>query len=159
MRSVLLIISLTLMLNAASYKFDEYRLVKAVDVKFKKSGAITFDKDKISITYDKPQYQKVTSGKKGVTIDKGDGDIEKLEGRALTYTKVYLDLLRELDNVNNYQENRDFRVEKADNVYTLYPKGEIDFRIEKIVVDTKKDKVKSFKMYMKNQDIIEIVKR
>lgn len=159
MRFILLIISLTLSLNASTYKFDEYRLVKAVNVKFKKSGVISFNKDEVSITYDKPNYQKVTSSQDGVTIDKGDGDIQKLEGRALTYTKVYLDLLRELDNVKNYKDNRDFKVEKNKSVYTLYPQGDINYRIEKIVVDTKNEKVKSFKMFMGNEDIIEIVKR
>ncbi|QFR50205.1 hypothetical protein FJR48_10875 [Sulfurimonas lithotrophica] len=159
MRNTLLLILLTLTLDAKSYKFDEFRYVKAVQVEFKKSGTISINNKSISITYDKPQYQKVTSSKEGVTIDKGNGEIQNLEGRALQYTKVYLELIRELDDINNYKDNKNFSVEQDKNLYTLYPKEGIDFRIEKINIQTNNNKVKSFKMHMKNEDVITIVKK
>lgn len=157
-KTLLIILFLALALDAKSYKFEEYRYVQAVDVKFKKTGVVFMDKDVISITYDAPKYQKVISSKDGVTIDKGEGDVQKLEGRALTYTKVYLELIRELDNVKNYKDNKNFSVEKYNNTYTLFPKGDKDFRIDKIIIKTNKAEVKSFKMFMTNEDIIEIVK-
>ena len=159
MRFTLLLIFLTLTLNATTYKFDELRYVKAVLVEFKKTGTMFMDDKSICITYDAPKYQKVTSSEDGVTIDNGDGKVQKLEGRALQYTKVYLELVRELDDINNYKNNRDFSVEKEQNIYTLYPKGEMSYKIEKIEIDTKNDQVKSFKMHMSNEDIITIVKK
>jgi hypothetical protein len=159
LRFIFLTLLLTLCLNAITYEFDEYRLVKAVDVKFKKSGVISIDENNISITYNKPDYKKVTSSKNGVIIDNGDGDVQELEGRSLTYTKVYLELIRELDDINNYKKNKDFRVKKEKNIYTLYPEGDVSYSIDKIVIDTKNSKVKSFKMHMQNEDIVEIVKR
>ncbi|MCW9025998.1 MAG: hypothetical protein OQJ77_01665, partial [Thiovulaceae bacterium] len=62
-------------------------------------------------------------------------------------------------DINNYKDNENFSVEKEKNIYTLLPKGDMNYRIEKILVDTKGSKVKSFKMHMKNEDIITIVKK
>ena len=56
-------------LFASSYNFDEYKYVSAADVSFKKSGKISFEKNKTTITYRNQKFIQIVSYDKNVSIE------------------------------------------------------------------------------------------
>jgi hypothetical protein len=150
---------MSLSLFGSSYDFYEYKFVSAAGTMFKKEGKISVDGKKSTITYSKPKYKQIISDGENITIEGASGTIFKLKGKALFYTKLFIDVMIRLDNLKELQTNRDFDVKKEDNLYKLSFKGEIEDQILSAEVQTKSAKVVSFKLFMKNGDSLEIVKK
>jgi len=158
MRYILALL-LPLFLWANSYNFDEYKYISAASTEFKKSGNISFEKNKTTITYDKPQYKQIVLDGEEITIQGASGDIIKLKGKALFFTKMYITTIAKLDNFDELKTNRDFDVKKDANLYILSFKNGLKEQILKAKILTKDSKVLSFKLFIKNGDTLEIVKK
>lgn len=150
---------LSIVLFGDSYDFDEYKFVHAAGTEFKKSGNISFDGNKTIITYSEPKYKQIVSDDKNISIEGSSGKIYKLKGKALFYTKQYITIMTRIDDFKELKSNRDFDVKKEGDLYRLEFKGEIEDQIPKAEVQTKDSEVVSFKLFMKNSDTLEIVKR
>ncbi|MCD6433680.1 MAG: hypothetical protein J7L21_06525, partial [Sulfurimonas sp.] len=92
-------------------------------------------------------------------IEGSSGKIYRLKGKALFYTKQYITIMTKIDDFKELKSNRDFDVKKDGGLYTLLFKGEIEDQIPKAEVQTKDSKVISFKLFMKNSDTLEIIKK
>ncbi len=154
-----LILLLSVMLYGESYDFDEYKFVSAASAEFKKSGNFFFDGNKTVITYSKPKYKQIISYDKNVSIEGSSGKIFKLKGKALFYTQLFINIMTRLDNFDELKTNRDFDVKIDAGTYFLSFKGELQDQILNAEVKTKESKVLSFKLFMKNGDTLEIVKK
>jgi len=155
----LLILLLPIILFAESYDFDEYKFISAAATEFKKSGNLSFDGNKTVITYSKPKYKQIISYDKNASIKGASGKIYRLKGKALFYTQMFINIMVKLDKIENLKTNREFDVTKKDSIYHLSFKGEIEDQILSAEVKTEATTVKSFKLFMKNDDTLEIVKR
>ena len=153
---ILLLITMTLYSN--TFNFNEYRFVYAVGTTFKKSGTITIDNRAITISYKKPNFKKIISDGENIGIEDESGDVKQLKGRALLYTKQYLDLIINVESVKELKSNENFDVEMKDNIQTLYPKNEMKRQLEKIEVKRVNGEISEFKMFMSNSDTVEIIK-
>jgi outer membrane lipoprotein-sorting protein len=155
---VLLILNITLF--ASSYNFDEYKFVSAASITFKQSGNISFEGDKTIITYSEPKYKQIVSDGTNITIQGSSSKkLYKLKGKALFYTKLFIDVMSRLGEFKNLKNSRDFDVKKQGDLYEISFKRELEDQLIKGEGLTKDTKVKSFKLFMKNGDTIEIVKR
>ena len=154
-----LILMLHVMLFGETYDFDEYKFVAAASAEFKKSGNLFFDGNKTVITYSKPKYKQIISYDKNVSIEGSSGKIFKLKGKALFYTQIFINIMTRVDDIDELKTNRDFDVKIKDELYFLTFKGEIGDQILRAEVETKESKVLSFKLFMKNDDTLEIVKK
>jgi len=155
-----LMLCLSIMLFAAeSYDFDEYKFVSAASATFKKSGNISFDKDKTVITYFEPKYKQIINDGTNITIKANSGKSYKLKGKGLFYTKLFIDVMARLGNIKKLKNSKDFVLSKKDNFYIVNFKGEMEDEVLKAEVCIEKAKVKSFKLFMKNGDTIEIAKK
>ena len=158
MRYILMLL-LSVMLFGDAYDFYEYKYVAAASTEFKKSGNISFEGNKTSITYSKPKYKQIVCLDENVSIEGSSGKIYNLKGKARFYTKLFIDVMTRLGNMDELKTNRDFDVKKDANLYMLSFKGEIEDQILTAEVKTEASKVISFKLFMKNDDTLEIVKR
>ncbi|MCF6330662.1 MAG: hypothetical protein L3I99_03860 [Sulfurimonas sp.] len=154
---LILLISITAF--ASTYNFDEHRYVNAVEKKFTKSGTISIEDDKTVITYEKPIFKKIVANSKSIVIEDADGETEELSGDMLLYTKMYLDLIKKIDNVQELKSNDDFDIKKELDIYVLHIKNQLSDYVTKIEVKTLQDKISEFKIYMLNDDTIKIIKR
>ena len=155
----ILILLLNVMLFGDSYDFYEYKFVFGVNQEFKKSGNISVDANKTIITYSKPKYKQIILNDGNVSIEGSSGKIYKLKGKALFYTKLFIDVMTRVDDIDELKTNRDFDVIRDGDLYKLSFNGEIEDQIPKAEVKTKDSKVLSFKLFMHNNDTLEIVKR
>ena len=153
---ILLLINIALYSN--TFNFDEYRFVYAVGTTFKKSGTITIDKEAITISYKKPNFRKIISDGKDIGIEDESGKVNKLKGKALFYTKQYLDLIIKVESVKELKSNENFDVEMKADIQILHPKNEMKQKIEKIEVKRVEGEISEFKMFMSNSDTVEIIK-
>jgi len=156
---LILILFIGASLFAQSYKFDEYKFVFAANQEFKKSGNISFDGNKTIITYDEPQHKQIVTDGVNVTVEGSSGKIYTLKGKARFYTNQFIELMTKIDEFKELKTNRDFNVKKEKEKYTLSFNGEIQDQVPHAEVIVKQSKVISFKLFMKNDDTLEIVKR
>ena len=155
----ILILFLHVSLFANSYNFDEIKFVSAVDTSFRQSGNIKILEDETIITYKKPRFKQIIKKDDNISIEGASGDIYYLKGKALYYTAIFIDVMTKLDDFDAIQTNRDFSVEKEKNILYITFLGEISDVIKKAEVKSKKQKVLSFKLFMPNEDTLEIVKK
>lgn len=155
----ILVILLHVSLFASSYDFDEIKFVSAVDTSFRQSGNIKIVKDKTTITYKKPRFKQIIKKDDNISIKGTSGDIYYLKGKALYYTTIFIDIMTKLDDFDALKTNRDFSVEKEQNILYITFLGDISDVIKKAEVKIKEQKVLSFKLFMPNEDTLEIVKK
>ena len=72
---------------------------------------------------------------------------------------MFINLMTSIDSFDELKQSRDFDIKKDKENYTLIFKGEIEDQISKAVVITKNSKVLSFKLFMINDDTLEIIKK
>jgi len=156
---IVLIVLLHVSLFASSYNFDEIKFVKAIEATFQQSGNIEISDDTTIITYTKPSFKQIKKTDNNTTIKGSSGDVYALKGKALFYTNLFIGIMTRLGDINEMKTNRDFDVEKVDKTYYLSFKGDISNQIEKAEVKTDGSKVLSFKMFMPNEDTLEIIKK
>ncbi|MCF6172171.1 MAG: hypothetical protein L3J44_00030 [Campylobacteraceae bacterium] len=155
----IVILFIQIMLFANSYDFDEYKYVSAVSSEFHKSGHIDIQVKRTIIIYKQPSYKKIIKTDTNVSIEDSSGSIYHLKGKANFYAKSFIDVMTRLGNFDKLKSNPDFDVQKDGDAYYLTFKAELADQISKAKVTTKNSKVLSFKMYMPNDDTIEIVKK
>jgi len=155
----ILVLLLHVSLFASSYDFDEIKFVSAVDANFRQSGKIEIFKNQTIITYKEPRFKQITKKDNNVSIKGASGDIYNLKGKALFYTNLFIGIMTRLGDFNELKTNIDFDVEQDGNVYYLSFKGDISDSIIKAEVKIKNLKVLSFKMFMPNEDTLQIVKK
>lgn len=155
----ILIFLLHVILFANSYDFDEIKFVSAVGADFSQSGNITILDDKTIITYKEPKFKQIIKQDDNISIEGTSGDIYYLKGKALYYTALFIDIMTQLDSFDAIQTNRDFKVEKEKNVLYLTFLGDLTDVIEKAEVKTEEQKVLSFKLFMPNEDTLEVIKK
>ena len=155
----LLILLFHISLFASSYSFDEYKFVFGANQEFHKSGTISFDANKTTITYDEPQFKQIITDGKNVSIKGSSGKIYKLKGKARVYTNQFINTMTQIDDFKELKTNKNFDVVKEKQRYILTFKGAISDQIPKAHVEVKNSIVISFKLFMKNNDTLEIVKR
>ncbi len=159
MRYILVLCLSVMLFGASSYDFNEYKFVSAAAATFKQSGNISFDNSKTIITYSQPKYKQIIDDGTDVTITGKSGKTYKLKGKALFYTKLFIDVMRRLGDIKYLKKSRDFLLVKKENIYIVEFKNEIKDQVLKAEVEAKNSKVKSFKLFMKNGDTLEIIKR
>ncbi len=159
MRIILILLFSTILLFASSYDFDEHKYISAAAVEFKKSGHISFNEEQTVITYSKPQYKQIVLKDGNISIEGESGKIIYLKDKALFFTKMYITTMTRIDNIKALKTNRDFDVIQKKDIYTLEFKGLTKDQISKAEIKTKDSKVISFKLFMKNNDTLEIVKK
>ncbi len=142
-----------------SYNFDEYKFVSAASTTFKQSGNISFDGTKTTITYSEPKYKKIINDGTDITITGKSGKSYKLKGKGLFFTKLFIDVMARLGDIKKLKNSKDFILSKKDNLYTVNFKGDMEDEVLKAEVYLKNSKVKSFILFMKNGDTLEIVKK
>jgi len=156
---IVLIILLHVTLYAQSYNFDEIKFVSAVGTDFRQSGKIEIQKNITIITYTQPRFKQIVKNDNNITIKGSSGDVYTLKGKALFYTNLFIGVMTKLGNIDEMKTNRDFDVEKVKNIYYLTFKGDIADRVEKAEVKVDNSKVVRFKMFMPNEDTLEIIKK
>jgi len=156
---IVLIILLHVTLYAQSYNFDEIKFVSAVGTDFRQSGKIEIQKNITIITYTQPRFKQIVKNDNNITIKGSSGDVYTLKGKALFYTNLFIGVMTKLGNIDEIKTNRDFDVEKVKNIYYLTFKGDIADRVEKAEVKVDNSKVVRFKMFMPNEDTLEIIKK
>jgi hypothetical protein len=159
MRYILILCFSLLLFADKSYDFDEYKFVLAAAVTFKQSGNISFDKNKTTITYFKPKYKQIVNNGVDVTIEGSSGKIYKLKGKALFYTKLFIESMSKMGDFDKLNTTRNFDIKKKDKLYIVGFKGDMKDQLIKAEVKVKKSKVESFKLFMINGDTLEIVKK
>jgi len=159
MRYILVLCLSVMLFGASSYDFNEYKFVSAASVTFKQSGNISFDNSKTIITYSQPKYKQIIDDGIDVTITSKSGKTYKLKGKALFYTKLFIDVMKRLGDIKYLKKSRDFLLVKKENIYIVEFKNGIKDQVLKAEVEVKNSKVKSFKLFMKNGDTLEIIKR
>ena len=158
MRYILILCLNVFLFASNSYDFDEYKFVSAASATFKQSGNIAFQKSKTIITYSQPKYKKIISDGTDITIEGKSGKTYKLKGKGLFYTKLFIDVMARLGDTKSLKTSRDFSLTKQKNLYVVEFTNEIKDQVLKAEVELKKSKVRSFKLFMKNGDTLEIVK-
>ncbi len=156
---IVLILLLHVALFGQSYNFEEIKFVNAVGTDFRKSGKIEISNKKVVITYEKPKFKQIIKEDNNITIKGSSGDVYKLKGKALYYTGLFIDIMTQLGSFEKIQSNRDFKVERADNIFYLTFLGDLSDRVEKAEVKVKDSKVIRFKLFMPNEDTLTIVKK
>lgn len=155
----ILILFIQLTLYAQNYNFDEIKYISAVSHEFKKSGNINIEEEKTIITYSKPSFKEIIKDNENVSIKGSSGKIYKLKGRAKVFTLQFIDIMTRLGNIEEMKTNRDFDVKKEDNLYYITFLKDISNQIKNAEVKVKDSKVISFKMFLPNEDTIEIIKK
>ncbi|WP_121627317.1 hypothetical protein [Poseidonibacter antarcticus] len=155
----ILILFIQLTLYAQNYNFDEIKYISAVSHEFKKSGNINIEEEKTIITYSKPSFKEIIKDNENVSIKDSSGKIYKLKGRAKVFTQQFIDIMTRLGNIDEMKTNKDFDVKKEDNLYYITFLEDISNQIKNAEVKVKNSKVISFKMFLPNEDTIEIIKK
>ena len=155
----ILILFIQLTLYAQNYNFDEIKYISAVSQEFKKSGNINIEEERTIITYTKPSFKEIIKDNENVSIKGSSGKIYKLKGSAKVFTQQFIDIMTRLGNIDEMKTNRDFDVKKEDNLYYITFLEDISNQIKNAEVKVKDSKVISFKMFLPNEDTIEIIKK
>ncbi len=158
MRSLLILVFTTLLFSEA-YDFDENKFVFAIGNTFHKVGRIDYSEGKATITYSHPKYKQIVKADNNISIEGSSGEKYYLKGKALSHTKAFIDIMIRLGEYREIRNNKDFDVEKEGDRYLLTFKGDMKQMLPKAEVRTEGKRVKSFKLFMKNGDTLEIVKR
>ena len=146
-------------LIASSYDFDEIKHVSAVDADFIKSGSIEISKNRTIITYKEAKFKKIIKTDSNISIESSQGDIYNLKGNTLYYTTFFVDIMTKLGNFDKIKINRDFSVKRENNIFYITFLGNLSDAVERAEVKIKKLKVVSFKLFMSNEDTLEIIKK
>lgn len=155
----ILIFVIHLSLYAQSYNFEEIKFISAVSTEFKKSGNINIEKEKTIITYEKPKFKQIVKDSENISIEGSSGKIYKLKGKAKHFTQQFIEVMTKLGNFNEIKSNRDFSVKKENEYAYVTFKGDISNQILNAEVRIKESKVISFKMFLPNEDTLEIIKK
>jgi len=155
----ILVLFLHVSLFAYSYNFDEIKFISAVGTDFKQSGNIEILENKIVITYKSPKFKQIVKTNDNISIEGSSGNIYTLKGKALFYTNFFIGIMIRLSDFDELKNNEDFNVEKNGEVYNLEFKGDVSDAITKAEVITKNSNVISFKMFMPNEDTLQIIKK
>lgn len=155
----ILVLLLHISLFASSYNFDEIKFVSAVETDFRQSGKIEILENETIITYKEPKFKQIKKTDNNISIEGASGDIYQLKGKALYYTAIFIDIMTKLDNFDGIKTNRDFSVEKDNDILYVTFLGDLVDVIVKAEVSTKNSQVISFKMFMPNQDTLEVIKK
>ena len=156
---IILTLLISINIFAMSYNFDENKFIKAAGIELHKSGNISIDTNKTVITYNKPQYKQITTDGQIVTMKSSSGKVYKLKGKALFYTNQFINLMTKIDEFKELKPNREFDVQKDKDRYKLTFLGEFNDQVTEAEVIVKNKKVLSFKLFMRNGDTLEIVKK
>ena len=159
MRYILMLLLNIMLFGGESYDFDEHKFVFAASTSFKQSGHISFEGNKTIITYSEPKYKQIVNDGTEITITGKSGKSYKLKGKGLFYTKLFIDVMARLGDFKKLKSSRDFSLTKHDGGYLVSFSGDMQDQVLKAEVKTNHSKVKSFKLFMKNGDTLEIVKR
>lgn len=155
----ILIFLLHVNIFAISYNFKEIKYVSAVDTEFVKKGNIVIDKDKTVITYSEPSFKQIIQSDNNISIKGSSGDIYYLKDKALFYTNIFIGVMNKLGEIEQIKDSDEFNVQKESDIYYVTFKGDVADQIDKAEVSIKKQKVKSFKLFMINEDTLEIIKK
>lgn len=155
----ILILFLQLSLFAQKYDFEEKKFISAVETEFKKSGNINIEENRVVITYNKPSFKEIIKDNENVSIKGSSGKIYKLKGKAKHFTQQFIDIMTRLGSFDEMKSNRDFDVIKEDKVYYITFLDDISSQIKNAEVRIENSKVISFKMFLPNEDTIEIIKK
>lgn len=155
----ILIFFLHVSLFASNYDFDEIKFVSAVETDFRQSGNLKILNDETIITYQEPRFKRIIKKDNNISIESSSGDIYHLKGKALYYTALFIDIMTKLDNFDEIKTNRDFSVEKEKNILYLTFLGDLADVIEKAEVKIKEKNILSFKLFMPNEDTLEVIKK
>lgn len=147
------------LLFGASYDFDEIKFIDALGQEIQKSGHITIQDTQVAIVYHAPTFKKIVKTEDNITIEGKDGDIYSLKGKALFYTRQFIEIMSSLGEYKKLQTNRDFRIQKEKDEYHVHFSGEIADVITYAIVHVENEKVLRFKMFMQNSDTLEIIKK
>ncbi len=155
----LLIVFFNIFLFAESYDFDENKFVFAMGNTFYKAGNILFTKDKATITYSIPRYKQIIKDGDKISIEGKSGKKYHLKGKALSHTRLFIDIMIRLGQYKEIKSNKDFSVKQEKSKYVLTFKDKMKQMLPKAEVKIQSEKVISFKLFMKNGDTLEIIKR
>ncbi len=155
----LLIVFFNIFLFAESYDFDENKFVFAMGNTFYKAGNILFTKDKATITYRIPRYKQIIKNGDKISIEGKSGKKYHLKGKALSHTRLFIDIMIRLGQYKEIKSNKDFSVKQEKSKYVLTFKDKMKQMLPKAEVKIQSEKVISFKLFMKNGDTLEIIKR
>ncbi len=155
----LLIVFFNIFLFAESYDFDENKFVFAMGNTFYKAGNILFTKDKATITYRIPRYKQIIKDGDKISIEGKSGKKYHLKGKALSHTRLFIDIMIRLGQYKEIKSNKDFSVKQEKSKYVLTFKDKMKQMLPKAEVKIQSEKVISFKLFMKNGDTLEIIKR
>lgn len=155
----LLILFFTISLFGDSYNFDEYRFINATSKTKHKSGNIFFKGEQTVITYTQPLHKKIIKDADLVTIEDSVKNRYKLKGKALFYTKMFINIMQKLGDIHNLKTDREYRVDKNGSKYSVTFIGDMKEEIPRAEALVKDSKVVEFKLFMKNSDTLEIVKK
>jgi len=155
----LLILLLQVSLFASSYSFKELKYVSAVDTEFVKQGKIESKKNRTIITYSEPRFKQIVKTDDNVSIKTSSGEVYYLKSKALYYTKLFIGVMTRLGSFEELKSNRDFEVKRDEETFYLTFLGDTADSIKKAEVKTENSKVLSFKLFMPNEDTIEIIKK
>ncbi len=159
MRYLLILCLSVLVFAKSSYDFDEYKFVSATSKTAKQSGNIIFEKDKTIITYFEPKYKQIISSENNVTITGKSGKTYVLKGKGRFYTKLFIDVMAQLGDLKSLKSSKDFLLTKTKKGYSVAFRGDIKDAASKAEVNVEDLYVKGFKLFMKNGDTIEIIKK
>jgi hypothetical protein len=148
-----------MLFGGESYDFDEHKFVFAASTSFKQSGHISFEGNKTIITYSEPKYKQIINDGIDVTIIGKSGKFYKLKGKGLFYTKLFIDVMARLGDFKSLTTSKDFIIDKKSNIYIVEFSEEMKNELLKAEVVVDMSKVKSFKLFMKNGDTLEIIKK
>jgi len=156
----ILILCLSLLLFAkGSYDFDEYKYISATEKTKKQSGTIIFEDKRTIITYFEPKYKQIISSENNVTITGKSGKTYALKGKALFYTKLFIDVMSQLGDLQKLKNSKEFTLTQSKDGYIVTFNGDIKDAVSKAEVKVEKSEVKSFKLFMNNGDTLEIIKK
>jgi len=153
------LIFLNIFLFAEGYHFEENKYVDALDSTFTKRGFIEVAEKEVHITYTAPQAKEIIKKNETVGIKGKSGKVYYLKGIALERTKQFIDIMIRLGAYKEIKNNEDFTITSTARGYSIAFSETLKKLFTKAEVETKADKVLRFKLFMKNNDTLEIVKR
>ena len=156
MRKILILLLHVTILLGGSYSFDEIKYIKAVDAKFKKSGKINTDENKIVISYKDKQIVKKNDEIKIITSDK---KVTTLEGKAKHFTGMMIDTMIKLGEYKKLMSEDGFKKEVDKDLIYVSFSGDLTNLVTSAVVKVKDNKVSEFEMFMPNEDRLKIIKK
>jgi archaellin len=141
-------------LFAKSYNFKETRYSEALDKSIILKGVIDFQKDSLSISYDKEK--KVIKYKNGqVKLFENSKEVDIPQKQA-SFMSQYFEILLILHNHDDSVLEDDFEIMDVENTTVLFPIGFLKNFIEEIDLRKRDNEYKDIKLVLKNGDTITI---